>query len=243
VELLRPADAEIGDRRDVFREGQDGAQVGIVEDADPAVAEAFGARDEPEVLNGADRGIEIGVAIVGTVEHHRSAVRAVAADADVERRIENVLELQGTVERQALVLEQLRGLSPIVDPRLSYGLEDVVRTLEGICGQVGYPKTIRVDQGSEFFSHDLDLWTYANGVALDFSRPGEPTDNAFIEAFNSKFRSESPNAHWFMNLDDARSKMEDWRRYYYEERPRSGIGQNTSIQLQNFGGATSPSPA
>ena len=45
---------------------------------------------------------------------------------------------------------------------------------------VGYPKTIRVDQGSEFISRDLDLWAYANDVTLDFSRPGKPADNGFI---------------------------------------------------------------
>ena len=141
------------------------------------------------------------------------------------------------------VVDIFSKFSPVVDPRFSYRAEDVVRTLEGVCWQIGYPKTIRVDQGSEFVSRDLDLWAYANGVTLDFSRPGKPTDNAFIEAFNSKFRSECLNAHWFMSLDDARSKMEDWRRYYNEERPHSGIGQNTPIQLHNSGGASSPSLA
>ena len=92
-------------------------------------------------------------------------------------------------------------------------------------------------------SRDLDLWAYANNVTLDFSRPGKPTDNAFIEAFNSKVRSECLNAHWFMSLDDARAKLEDWRRYYNEERPHSGIGQRTPVLLHNAGGASSPSPA
>ena len=114
-------------------------------------------------------------------------------------------------------------------------------TLEKVCGKIGYPKTIRVDQGSEFISRDLDLWAYANDVVLDFSRPGKPTDNAFIEAFNSKLRSECLNAHWFMSLDDARSKLEDWRRYYNEERPHSVIGQMTPILLYNPDGASSPS--
>jgi transposase InsO family protein len=36
------------------------------------------------------------------------------------------------------------------------------------------------------------------GVMLDFSRPGKPTDNAFIESFNGKLRAECQNAHWFM---------------------------------------------
>lgn len=141
------------------------------------------------------------------------------------------------------VVDIFSKFSPVVDPRVSYRAEDVVMTLERVCGQVGYPKTIRVDQGSEFVSRDLDLWAYANGVTLDFSRPGKPTDNAFIEAFNSKFRGECLNAHWFMSLDDARSKMEDWRRYYNEERPHSGIGQNVPILLHNSGGASSPSLA
>jgi putative transposase len=60
-----------------------------------------------------------------------------------------------------------------------------VRTLERIGNTVGYPKTIRVDQGSEFISRDLDRWAYHKGVVLDFSRPGQPTDNSFIESFTA----------------------------------------------------------
>jgi putative transposase len=75
--------------------------------------------------------------------------------------------------------------------------------------------------------------------ALDFSRPGKPTDNAFIEAFNSRFRAECLNADWFLTLDDARSKLEDWRRYYNEERPHGAIGQRPPITLHNRDGEPS----
>ncbi|GGB22485.1 hypothetical protein GCM10011324_35590 [Allosediminivita pacifica] len=34
---------------------------------------------------------------------------------------------------------------PVVDPRFSYRGEDVVQTLEHVCGRIGYPNTIRVD--------------------------------------------------------------------------------------------------
>jgi putative transposase len=129
---------------------------------------------------------------------------------------------------------------PALDPRFSYRGEDVVRTLDRVCSQIGYPKTIRVDQGSEFISRDLDLWAYANEVTLDFSRPGKPTDNAFIEAFNGRFRTECLNAHWFLTLADAREKLEDWRRYYNEERPHGAIGHKTPNTLQNPDGAASP---
>ena len=116
-----------------------------------------------------------------------------------------------------------------------------MQTLEKVCGRIGYPKTIRVDNGSEFVSRDLDLWAYANDVTLDFSRPGKPTDNGFIEAFNSKLRSECLNAHWFMNLADAREKLEDWRRHYNEDRPHSAIGYNVPIAMHYPDGVTSPS--
>ena len=108
--------------------------------------------------------------------------------------------------------------------------------------QVGFPATIRVDQGTEFVSRDLDLWAYQRGVTLDFSRPGKPTDNAFIEAFNGRFRAECLNAHWFMSLADAQKKLEDWRKYYNEERPHGAIGQKTPISVLNHAGATSPPP-
>ncbi len=96
--------------------------------------------------------------------------------------------------------------------------------------------------GSEFIFRDLDLWAYANNVTLDFPRPGKPTDNGFIEAFNSKLRAECLNAHWFLTLADAREKLEHWRRDYNEVRPHSAIGYNVPIAIHNPGDATSPSP-
>jgi putative transposase len=50
------------------------------------------------------------------------------------------------------------------------------------------------------------------------------------------------NAHWFLSLADAQKKMEDWRRYYNEERPHGAIGQKPPITLLNHDGAASPPP-
>ncbi|KAF0137709.1 MAG: putative IS3 family transposase group OrfB [Xanthobacteraceae bacterium] len=91
--------------------------------------------------------------------------------------------------------------------------------------------------GTEFISRDLDLWATQ---ATSFSRPGKPTDNAFIEAFNGRFRVERLNQHWFMSLEDARQKMEAWRRYYNEERPHGAIGQKVLITLLARDGMSSP---
>jgi len=99
------------------------------------------------------------------------------------------------------VVDIFSRFSPVVDPRFSYKGADVVQTLERVCKVFGYPKSIRADNGPEFVSRDLDLWAYQNDVIHDFSRPGKPTDNAFIESFNGKFRAECLNTHWFMSLD------------------------------------------
>ncbi|MBB4398886.1 putative transposase [Bradyrhizobium sp. ERR14] len=142
--------------------------------------------------------------------------------------------------RVLTIVDTFSRFSPAVDPRFSYRGEDVVLTLERICKILGYPRTIRVDQGSEFISRDLDIWAYQKGVVLDFSRPGKPTDNSFIESFNGKLRSECLNTHWFLSLDDARQKMEDWRRDYNEVRLHSAIGNKAPISLLNASSAPPP---
>lgn len=91
---------------------------------------------------------------------------------------------------QATVVDTFTRFSPVIDPRFTYRSENVVEALDRACARLGYPKAIRVDQGTEFVSRNLDLWAYAHGVTLDFSHPGKPTDNAFIEAFNGRFRAE-----------------------------------------------------
>jgi len=82
--------------------------------------------------------------------------------------------------------------------------EDVVRVMEQIRAMRGTPNYIKVDNGPEFISKELDKWAYENKVTLDFSRPGKPKDNAFIESFNGSFRDECLNTNWFLSLEDAR---------------------------------------
>jgi putative transposase len=107
---------------------------------------------------------------------------------------------------------------------------EVISALDEAVRRFGKPKIIRVDQGCQFTSRELDLWAYSHGVMLDFSRPGKPTDNAYIESFNARVRAECLNQNWFM-LDDARRKVEDWRVEYNEVRPHSAIGDRPLMAL------------
>ena len=113
---------------------------------------------------------------------------------------------------------------PAIGVGFQYKALDVVATLDEAVAAYGIPRTIRVDNGPEFISKELDLWAHVRDIKLDFSRPGKPTDNAYIESFNSRFREEFLNTIWFMNLADAKSKTETWRMEYNNVRPHSAIG-------------------
>ena len=138
--------------------------------------------------------------------------------------------------RVLTIIDAFTRLSPAIEVGLRYRGADVVETLERVTRVYGRPKTIRVDNGPEFISKELDLWAYMNGVTLDFSRPGKPTDNAFIESFNGSFRAECLNASWFLSLEDARSKCEAWRADYNEVRPHSSSGDKAPIELARASG-------
>ena len=77
----------------------------------------------------------------------------------------------------------------------------------------------------------LDRWAYESGVELAFSRPGKPTDNAHIEAFNGRLRQECLNQHWFLSLADARAKIEAWRVAYNETRPHGALDWATPAEF------------
>lgn len=109
--------------------------------------------------------------------------------------------------------------------------EDVVRVLNRLQTDRGVPKRLLCDNGAEFTSQMMDLWAYQNGVQMDFSRPGKPTDNAFVESFNGTFRRECLNAHWFASLADAKQTIEAWRREYNESRPHRGLGERSPAEF------------
>ena len=101
--------------------------------------------------------------------------------------------------------------------------EDVVHVCNRLTATRGAPTRIFVDNGSEFSGRLLDLWAYHHRVQIDFSRPGKPTDNCFIESFNGSFRDECLNVHWFESIEDAQQKIEAWRIDYNESRPHQAL--------------------
>lgn len=99
----------------------------------------------------------------------------------------------------------------------------VVRYFDQLKEARGLPNTLVMDNGPEFTGKALFFWSKANGVKLHFIQPGKPTQNAFVESFNGKFRDGCLNQHWFRNIHEARSIIDTWRQHYNEVRPHSSL--------------------
>lgn len=138
---------------------------------------------------------------------------------------------EGQRFKMLTVVDIYRKVCPAIGIGTCYRGSDVVQTLEQATQEYGVPKSIRVDNGPEFISRELDLWAYGQGVELDFSRPGKPTDNAFIEAFNSRFRQECLNQHWFLDMGEVKATIEAWRQEYNRDRPHGALGDLTPLEF------------
>lgn len=100
----------------------------------------------------------------------------------------------------------------------------MARFLDELGEQRGFPETIVMDNGTEMTSKAMFFWSRHTGVKLYFIQPGKPTQNAFVESFNGKFRDGCLNQHWFLNLRDARHLINQWRDHYNQVRPHSSLG-------------------
>lgn len=129
--------------------------------------------------------------------------------------------------RVLTIVDNVSRVSPAIEVGSSLTGERVVAVLERLKETLGMPRRIAIDNGPEFVSKALDAWAYRQGVGLEFSRPGKPTDNAYAESFNGRFRDECLNQHWFASLEEARQVIEAWRVEYNTERPHRSLQQQT----------------
>lgn len=109
----------------------------------------------------------------------------------------------------------------------SIGGKKVAAVLRAVVAQRGAPRSITVDNGTEFVSRAMETWSVTTGVQLDFIRPGRPVENAFIESFNGRLRDECLNVEIFDGLRSAGEELERWRADYNGRRPHSALGDRT----------------
>jgi putative transposase len=130
----------------------------------------------------------------------------------------------GRYFRILTIVDQFSRECPLLEAGVSLSGKRVVECLDQLASARGLPKTITIDNGSEFCSRVLDTWAYQRGIKLDFIRPGKPVENGYIESFNGKLRDECLNTELFFSVEDARQKLDHWRKDYNEQRPHSALG-------------------
>jgi putative transposase len=137
------------------------------------------------------------------------------SDAFADGRRFRVFNVIDDFSRECLAIEVGTSLPGLV----------VTRVLDRVAAKRGYPAVIVTDNGPEFRGREMDAWAYRHGIRLHFIDPGKPMQNGFVESFNDKFRDECLNAHYFLGLDDARRRVEAWRREYNERRTHRSVGR------------------
>lgn len=136
--------------------------------------------------------------------------------------IQNAL-WSGRKFRMLTVIDQFTKECPVIEVDTSITGFRVSRVLEWLQVTRGLPKFITTDNGPEFRGMALDRWAYTKGVELDFIRPGKLVENAFIESFNGKLRQECLNQHHFLDLEEARKTIEEWRINDNDFRPHRSL--------------------
>jgi putative transposase len=89
------------------------------------------------------------------------------------------------------------------------------------------PASLRCDNGPEFTSRHFLAWCAEKKIELVHIQPGRPMQNGHVESFNGRLRDECLNTRVFLNLADARGRIEQWRREYNAERPHSSLAYRT----------------
>ena len=106
----------------------------------------------------------------------------------------------------------------------------IIRTLERVILDRGKPNIIRIDNGPEFTSKDLELWARDHEIKIQFIQPGRPMQNGYIERFNRIYRESILDAYLFFELDQVRTLTEEWMDEYNLRRPHESLGNLTPTE-------------
>jgi len=110
----------------------------------------------------------------------------------------------------------------------------VIEALGDVVFDGRQPKSIRTDNGGEFHSVSYETWTDRHRIKRIYSRPGKPTDNAYVERFNGALRREIFSRFSFRSLAEVQRMLDDWRIRYNMARPQKRLGWLSPLQYTEF---------
>ena len=95
-----------------------------------------------------------------------------------------------------------------------------MRELDALIARRDRPAMIVSDNRTEQTSRAVLEWTNRPGVEWHYIAPGKPTQNAFVESFNGKFRDECLNEEVFTSLAEAAHRRSSRRMHYDQPESR-----------------------
>ncbi len=131
------------------------------------------------------------------------------------------------------VLDDFNREAVAMEAAMSITSSRLIRMLETAIWEYGKPRKIRSDNGPEFISKEFEQWCKANEIEHQFTQPGCPTQNAFIERFNGSYRRGVLDAYMFRTLSEVRDITEEWRQDYNNARPHTALGNKTPTQVKH----------
>lgn len=137
----------------------------------------------------------------------------------------------GRAFRGLTIVDSYTRECPAIEVNSGISSREVTRVLVKIIQERGKPKSLRCDNGPEFTSRHFLAWCEESGITLNHIQPGRPMQNGHVESFNGRLRDECLNASWFLNLADAKRKIERWRQEYNAERPHSSLAYRTPAEF------------
>ena len=146
------------------------------------------------------------------------------SDSMVSGRKFRTLNIIDDCTREALAIE--------IDTSLSS--KRVTRILDRVIEERGKPVRIRVDNGPEFTSNEFVLWAKDKEIIIQYTQPGRPMQNGYIERFNRLYREAVLDAYLFFELYEIRLLTTEWIEEYNHRRPHESLNNLTPAEYKNM---------
>lgn len=106
----------------------------------------------------------------------------------------------------------------------------IIRSLDIIGTERGFPMYIRSDNGPEFISRTFRKFCCTHRIRHRRIEPGKPQQNSFIERFNRSYREDILDMHSFRNLSQVRHLTGEWQIEYNHDRGHASLGGQSPVE-------------
>ena len=117
-----------------------------------------------------------------------------------------------------------------MDIDFSLPAQRVIQSLDRVIEWRGKPASIRCDNGPEYISDKFKAWAQKHTIAINYTQPGNPQQNAYVERYNRTVRYDWLQQYDFDSIEAIQHFATHWMWTYNHERPNMALGGITPYQ-------------